>query len=166
MGKRRDARERAIQFLFQFDLNPPENLDETLGQFWETQRQAALLADKDGANWGEVPELPPPTAEDLLVREFAEPLIRGVIEHRAECDAIIARHAKNWGLPRMAAVDRNILRLSIFEMLHRDDIPPVVSINEAVDIAKKYSTEDSGKFVNGILDKVKGELLRPARGNV
>ena len=63
----------------------------------------------------------------------------------------------------LAAVDRNILRLAIYEMLHREDIPPVVSINEAVDIAKKFSTQDSGKFVNGILDKVKSELLRPAR---
>ena len=63
----------------------------------------------------------------------------------------------------MAVVDRNILRLAVFEMLHREDIPPVVSINEAVDIAKKFSTEDSGRFVNGILDKIKGELMRPAR---
>jgi len=60
-------------------------------------------------------------------------------------------------------VDRNILRLAIYEMLHREDIPPVVSINEAVDLAKKYSTEDSGKFVNGILDKIKSRLTRPAR---
>ena len=63
----------------------------------------------------------------------------------------------------MAIVDRNVLRLALFEMYHRDDIPPVVTINEAVDIAKKFSTEDSGKFVNGILDKVKGDLMRPAR---
>ena len=77
--------------------------------------------------------------------------------------SIIKKHAKNWELHRIAAVDRNILRLAIYEMLHRDDIPPVVSINEAVDIAKKFSTQDSGKFVNGILDKVKGELMRPAR---
>jgi N utilization substance protein B len=63
----------------------------------------------------------------------------------------------------MAVVDRNILRLAIYEMHYRDDIPPVVSINEAVDVAKKYSTQDSGKFVNGILDKIKGELSRPAR---
>jgi len=63
----------------------------------------------------------------------------------------------------MAAVDRNVLRLAIYEMLYREDIPPVVSINEAVDIAKKFSTQDSGKFVNGILDKIKGELMRPAR---
>jgi N utilization substance protein B len=63
----------------------------------------------------------------------------------------------------MAVVDRNILRIAIYEMLHREDIPPVVSINEAVDIAKKYSTEDSGGFVNGILDKIRTEILRPAR---
>jgi N utilization substance protein B len=63
----------------------------------------------------------------------------------------------------MAVVDRNILRLAIYEMLFRDDIPPIVSINEAVDVAKKFSTKDSGKFVNGILDKIKGELMRPAR---
>ena len=93
---------------------------------------------------------------------FADPLIRGTLEHRDEADDVIKKHAKNWELHRIAAVDRNILRLAIYEMLHRDDIPPVVSINEAVDIAKKFSTQDSGKFVNGILDKVKGELMRPA----
>lgn len=97
------------------------------------------------------------------MRLFADPLIQGVLEHRAEIDAVIVKHARNWSLERMAAVDRNILRLAVFEMLHREDIPPVVSINEAVDIAKKFSTHDSGKFVNGILDKVKGELMRPAR---
>ena len=72
------------------------------------------------------------------------------------------RHA-NWDIARIAKVDRNILRLAIYEMLHREDIPPVVSINEAIDIAKKFSTENSGRFVNGILDKVKGKLMRPAR---
>jgi N utilization substance protein B len=86
-----------------------------------------------------------------------------VLQHRETLDAIIQRLAKNWDLHRMAVVDRNILRLAIHEMLHRDDIPPVVSINEAVDIAKKFSTVESGKFVNGILDKVKDEVLRPAR---
>jgi N utilization substance protein B len=94
---------------------------------------------------------------------FAEPLIRGAIEKREELDEQICKYAENWDLKRMAAVDRNILRLAIYEMLHRDDIPPIVSINEAVDIAKKFSTHDSGKFVNGILDRVKGDLLRPAR---
>jgi len=94
---------------------------------------------------------------------FSEGLIRGVLEHLKDIDATIVRFAKNWDLHRIAVVDRNVLRLAIYEMQQRQDIPPIVSINEAVDIAKKFSTEDSGKFVNGILDKIKGELLRPAR---
>ncbi len=164
MGKRREARERAVQFLFQHDLNPPEKLEEALEQFWSSQRPAAIADDKGGAaHWGQNVELPAPSAEELEVRVFAEPLIRGTLEFRDEADACIKKHAQNWELHRIAAVDRNILRLAIYEMLHREDIPPVVSINEAVDIAKKFSTQDSGKFVNGILDKVKGELLRPAR---
>ena len=166
-GKRREARERAVQFLFQHDLNPPENLDAALEHFWNSQRMAAIVDEKSGkANWGEKVELPPPTTEDTAMRLFADPLIRGTLDHRGACDEIIKKHAKNWDLHRIAAVDRNIMRLAIYEMLHRDDIPPVVSINEAVDIAKKFSTEDSGKFVNGILDKVKGDLMRPARGDV
>ncbi len=163
MGKRREARERAIQFLFQHDLNPPEDLEAALTQFWSSQESAAIAEDKGVANWGEPVELPPPSADEAAVRLFADPLIRGTLEYRNEADAVITKHAKNWDLHRIAAVDRNILRLAIYEMLHRDDIPPVVSINEAVDIAKKFSTQDSGKFVNGILDKVKGELMRPAR---
>ena len=163
MGKRREARERAVQFLFQHDLNPPENLDEALNRFWETQRAAAIAGEKGAATWGEKLELPPPTADEAAMRLFAEPLIRGTIQHRDQLDEQIVKYAKNWDLHRIAAVDRNILRLAIYEMLHREDIPPIVSINEAVDIAKKFSTEVSGKFVNGILDKVKGELMRPAR---
>ena len=164
MGKRREARERAVQFLFQYDLNPPEDLAAALSQFWETQRAAVVSGErKDFATWGEPVELPPPTSDEAAVRQFADPLIRGALEFRDEADGVIKKHARNWDLHRIAAVDRNILRLSIYEMLHRDDIPPVVSINEAVDIAKKFSTQDSGKFVNGILDKVRSELLRPAR---
>ena len=163
MGKRREARERAVQFLFQHDLSPVDDLQAALERFWESQRATAIAEDKGVARWGEPVEVPPATAEDLAIREFADPLIRGTLEHRDEADGVIKKHAKNWELHRIAAVDRNILRLAIYEMLHRDDIPPVVSINEAVDIAKKFSTQDSGKFVNGILDKVKGELLRPAR---
>ncbi len=164
MGKRREARERAVQFLFEHDLNPPEDLSVALEQFWLSQRAAAIAEEKAGAKWGQQVELPPPTPEESAVRLFAEPLIRGTLEYRDEADEVIKKHAKNWELHRIAAVDRNILRLAIYEMLHREDIPPVVSINEAVDIAKKFSTQDSGKFVNGILDKVKGELMRPARG--
>ena len=163
MGQRREARERAVQFLFQHDLNPPEKLDEALDRFWESQGTAAIADDQAGAHWGQKIELPAPTEGDAAMRLFADPLIRGVLQHRDEVDACIKKHAQHWELPRMAAVDRNILRLAVYEMLHRDDIPPIVSINEAVDIAKKFSTKDSGKFVNGILDKVRGELLRPAR---
>ena len=163
MGKRRESRERAVQFLFQHDLNPPENLDGALNEFWDTQRAAAIAEEKGPATWGQPVELPPPTAEEAETRLFADPLIRGVLEHRAAIDDHIRRHARNWEFHRIAAVDRNIMRLAIFEMLHRDDIPPIVSINEAVDIAKKFSTQDSGKFVNGILDKVRGELMRPSR---
>jgi len=163
MGKRREARERVVQFLFQHDLNRPDDLERALEQFWESQRGAAIAEEKGGATWGQPIELPPPTSDEAAVRLFADPLIRGALQYRDESDELIKKHAKNWELHRIAAVDRNILRLAIYEMLHRDDIPPVVSINEAVDIAKKFSTQDSGKFVNGILDKVKGELMRPAR---
>jgi N utilization substance protein B len=163
MGKRREARERAVQFLFQHDMNPPEDLEAALNHFWDSQRAAAIAEEKGVATWGQPIALPPPTADEAAVRLFAEPLIRGALDHRDEADALIKKHAQNWDLHRLAAVDRNVLRLAIYEMLYRDDIPPVVSINEAVDIAKKFSTQDSGKFVNGILDKVKGELLRPAR---
>jgi len=163
MGKRREARERAVQFLFQHDLNPPENLEPALAQFWNSQRTAAIEEEKGPATWGQPVELPPPTTEEAETRLFAEPLIRGVLEHRDVIDEKIKSHTKNWDFHRIAAVDRNIMRLAIFEMLYRDDIPPVVSINEAVDIAKRFSTQDSGKFVNGILDKIRGELMRPAR---
>jgi N utilization substance protein B len=163
MGKRREARERAVQFLFQHDLNPPENLDRALNEFWDTQRAAAIAGEKGPATWGQPVELPPPTTEEVEMRLFADPLIRGTLEHRDAIDEHIKKHAKNWEFHRIAAVDRNIMRLAIYEMLFREDIPPIVSINEAVDIAKKFSTQDSGKFVNGILDKVRSELMRPAR---
>jgi N utilization substance protein B len=163
MGRRREARERAVQFLFQHDLNPSDGLDEALDHFWKSQQAAVQEAEKGSATWGEDKQLPKPTQAEEEIRSFADPLIRGTLEHRSELDDVIKRHAENWDLPRIAAVDRNILRLAIYEMLHRQDIPPVVSINEAVDIAKRFSTNDSGKFVNGILDKVKAELMRPGR---
>jgi N utilization substance protein B len=138
-GRRRVARELAVQFLYQFDL-AGDSIDEALPLFWETQSEVGDLA-----------------------RAFPEELVRGVIEKRAEIDEKIARYTEHWDLPRIAAVDRNILRLAMYEMLYRDDIPPVVSINEAVDIAKKFSTQESGAFVNGILDRLKADLTRPSR---
>src|ERR1017187_7496308 len=86
MGKRREARERAVQFLFQHDLNPPDNLELELATFWNSQRAAAIEDEKGAAKWGEVTELLPPTAEEAEMRLFAEPLIRGTLEHRDAID--------------------------------------------------------------------------------
>ncbi len=163
MRKRREARERAIQFLFQYDVNPPEDLPAALDHFWDSQRTNAVMERIPTSTWGERVEIPPPSPEDQAQRLFADGLISGVIERLDELDEIIRQFTKNWELNRLAVVDRNVLRLAIYEMRYRDDIPPVVSINEAVDIAKKFSTDQSGKFVNGILDKVKDSILRPAR---
>jgi N utilization substance protein B len=96
-------------------------------------------------------------------RTLVEETVRGVLEHRDEIDAMITRYAENWAIGRMSSVDRNIIRLGVYEMLHRPDIPPVVSINEAVDLAKYFNTSESGRFVNGILDRIRKEIDRPAR---
>lgn len=164
MGTRREARERAVQFLFQHELNPPQRIDPAIEEFWSSLRLAAMKAKAaSGSVRVDEAELAPPNTAESAVRLFADPLIRGTVDHRDELDALIVKHAKNWELHRMATVDRNVLRLAVYEMLYRDDIPPVVSINEAVDIAKKYSTDDSGRFVNGILDSLRKELRRPAQ---
>tara|TARA_B100000029_G_scaffold425712_1_gene434245 strand:+ start:4006 stop:4515 length:510 start_codon:yes stop_codon:yes gene_type:complete len=165
MRHRRLARERAIQFLFQYDLNPPGNREEALDGFWSSQTTAAIKKEKDPASWGEVKELPPPSEEDNAVRLFGETLINGVLDRVEELDSIISKEVKNWDIDRIAKVDRSILRLAIYEMFYREDIPPVVTINEAIDIAKKFSTEKSGSFVNGILDKIKAKLMRPSRSS-
>lgn len=168
MNNRRLARERAVQFLYQLDMNSSKEIEEELQRFWDVHRAGVYYDDKAKATWSskKKEDLPPPTLQDLASKEFMESLVKGVLEHLGDLDETIAQHAKNWNLQRMAAVDRNILRLAVYEIKYRNDIPPVVSINEAVDIAKKYSTEDSGKFVNGILDKVRGDTLRPSRQTI
>ncbi len=138
MGKRRNARQAAVQFHFWRDMQgggAPEKMDE----FWDF-----------------CPAKP-------NVREFAQPLIDGMVAHLPEIDERIARYCDNYEFRRIAPVDRNVLRLAIFEMLYRDDIPPVVSINEAIELAKTFGGPDSGRFVNGILDRVKDDLSRPLR---
>ncbi len=94
---------------------------------------------------------------------FAEELISGAMAHMPEIDALIQKYAKNWSMDRIARVDLAILRLAVFELLYRGDIPPVVSINEAIDLAKTYSSGESRRFINGILDSVKSTLKRPLR---
>jgi N utilization substance protein B len=138
MGKRRKAREAAIQYHFWRDLQHGET-PERIDDFWDF-----------------CPATP-------RVREFAQPLIEGMVEHLDEVDDRIRRYSENYEFNRISPVDRNVLRLAIFEMLYRDDIPPVVSIDEAIELAKTFGGADSGRFVNGILDRVKGDLLRPLR---
>jgi N utilization substance protein B len=94
------------------------------------------------------------------VDPFAEELVEGVTANRAPIDEMLSAHSEHWTLNRMASVDRTILRLSVFELVHRPDVPPAAAISEAVEIAKELSTEDSGRFVNGILGKVAAELGR------
>ena len=130
MRKRTEAREYALQLLYKYDITaePVTELD----LFW--------VEDK---------EIAPP------VNDFALQLVSGAIKHQEQIDKKISGFAANWELKRMAAVDRNVLRLAAFELLYLEDIPAKVSINEAVDLAKKYSGEEAGKFVNGILDSIK-----------
>lgn len=140
MGVRREGREAAVQFLYQRDLNPTsENADL---QIFYKMRGLSPAA-----------------------RRFSDVLIPGVLENQAAIDELIRANAENYELHRISAVDRNILRLAIFEMLHCPEVPPVVSINEAIEIAKKYSTDESGRFVNGVLDRIRGTLSRPARSS-
>ncbi|MGD9612130.1 MAG: transcription antitermination factor NusB [Kiritimatiellia bacterium] len=157
MGIRHEAREWALQFLFQSEFNRDESLDEGFKLFWEHQNEETAAADVGH-----------PAGKDdrqrAKARMFAEELARGVIAHHQEIDPLISKYAENWEIARMGTVDRNAMRIAVFEMLYRDDIPPVVSINEAVDLAKAFSSSESGKFVNGILDRIRKGLDRPARG--
>ena len=157
MGIRHEAREWALQFLFQSEFNRDESIDEGFKLFWEHQNEeepAPATAQPAGKE----------TRLRAKARQFAEELARGVIAHHQEIDPLISKYAENWEIARMGTVDRNAMRIAVFEMLYRNDIPPVVSINEAVDLAKAYSSIESGKFVNGILDRIRKGLDRPARG--
>jgi len=129
--KRTQARECALQILYQYEMNP-EPIREILGKFWSQQDETF--------------------SEDI--RSFAEKLALGTIEHQAEIDQVLEKHADNWELARMAMIDRNIMRFATYELLYLADVPPKVTLNEAVNLAKKFSQEESGKFVNGVLDKI------------
>lgn len=138
MSRRREGREAAIQYLYQLDAHGERRLDLRT-DFWELR------------------DSPEP------VRAFAEQLINGVNQHVAEIDERLARHLKNFIISRLNMVDRNILRLAVYEMFFSPETPPIVAINEAIDAAKRFGGDDSGKFVNGVLDKIKSELTRPLR---
>ena len=145
MRKRTRSREFALQILYQMDVSRGD-LDEALDDFWHDRTDLALSDDEKQAIEN--------NKRDPEVRAYTEKLARGTLERLESIDQIIERFAENWELGRMACVDRNILRLSTFEMLHIDEIPIKVAINEAVELAKRYGEEDSSKFVNGILDRI------------
>jgi len=137
---RRQAREWVVQFLFQTEFNP-EELDQALDDFWNDAEKTPL--DRD--------------------RNYVNEVIRGVIDQQLKIDRTIKRYTDNWDVDRLGVLDRTVLRVAVYEMLFRDDVPPVVSINEAIEIAKAYSGQKSARFVNGVLDRIQKELDRPAR---
>ena len=128
MGTRHQARERAMQILFQYDIHGKPGL--WLDEFWK------------------------PVKHNEETKAFAERLVAGVLEHKKDLDALIGRCASHWKISRMQIVDRNILRIGAYELLWLDDVPAKVTVNEAIELAKDFGDEKAAKFVNGILDKV------------
>ena len=133
MGTRRKARELAMQALFYMDMRSDFS-EATFGRFC--------------ANFAPKPD----------VRPFFVRLVRGVLRSQTELDALIERFSENWSLGRMSGVDRNVMRIAVYEMVCCRDIPAKVSINEAVDIGKKFGTEESGAFINGIADSIRAAV--------
>jgi N utilization substance protein B len=135
LGKRRRSREFALQVLYQLEITKQDAL-RTLAQFQEH------------------------FSEGVERDDFVERLVLGVTEHRKEIDRLIERYSENWRLDRMNTIDRNILRMAAFELLYCEDIPPKVTLNEAIDLGKRYGTDESGSFINGILDRIQNEVIR------
>ncbi|MGB5750062.1 MAG: transcription antitermination factor NusB [Desulfobacterales bacterium] len=133
MGTRRQARELAMQALFYMDMRKDaseEMLEDFCGCFCPSKKS----------------------------RPFLIKLVTGVLETKGRIDALVERFSQNWQISRMSCVDRNVMRIAVYEMLYCDDIPPKVSINEAIDIGKKFGTQESGAFINGIMDSIRGSL--------
>ena len=133
-GKRRKAREVALQFLYQLDLNGDDDPIPHDEEFWARH------------------------PVDDETRAFADARVRGVKGNQAKIDHAISQFAEHWDLERMAVVDRNILRLAVYELLWTAEVPPKVAINEAIEIAKKFGTKESSRFINGLLDRIHKEL--------
>ena len=134
MGRRRQARECALQLLYELDVRGDSDPGPVIDAFWKRQ----------------------PAPDE--VRMFADALVRGVQANQPKIDEMIARFAEHWELDRMAVVDRNVLRAGIWELLWGVDVPPKVAINEALEIARRFSTEESTRFINGLLDRIRREL--------
>lgn len=138
MPSRRRSRQRALQILYLWDARR-QPLPEAIDAYYDT-----LYSEEQPAR-----------------DPFAADLVRGVVEHLADIDERIARHAAHWRMERMPAVDRNVLRLAVFEMMHAGT-PAAVTIDEALELARKFSSEESVQFVNGVLDAIRRELSQPA----
>ena len=133
MGTRRQSRELAMQALFYMDMRKDASekmLEHFCGCFCTSKKS----------------------------RPFLIKLVNGVIDKKGQIDGLVERFSKNWKISRMSCVDRNVMRIAVYEMLYCDDIPPKVSINEAVDIGKKFGTQESGAFINGIMDSIREAL--------
>lgn len=133
MGKRRKSRELALQVLYQLDINK----QNTSQAFDQSQKYYPI---KEGNG-------------------FAKQIVLGVIEHYKEIDQLIKGYSKNWRMDRMTVIDRNIIRMATFELLCCKDIPPKVTINEAIDLGKRFGSEDSGSFINGLLDRIQNDAV-------
>lgn len=133
MGKRRKAREATLQILFQLDFNNSEP-SQTINRYWQDRKA--------------LPE----------IRKYSQWLVEGIISNQQEIDRIIQSFSEHWRLSRMAVVDRNILRMAVFELLYEENVAPAIIINEAIEIAKKYSGQEAAVFINGILDAISKKL--------
>jgi len=138
MGTRRRARELALQFLYQYDA-----LTESSGESLSPEDQLSLFWERDDVR-----------IQDEM-KEFPSVLILGTCRNLQHIDEIISRFSEHWRLSRMSKIDRNILRLAVYELIYLSGIPPAVTINEAVELGKRFGTEESGSFINGILDKIR-----------
>jgi len=141
MRRRSLAREHALKILYQFEITR-RPLDAVLGDYWKSDETRDI--------------------RDREVIEYADGLARGINTHLKDIDSKISEYATNWQIKRMAIIDRNVMRIGLFELKYSKEVPPKVAINEAVELAKKYGDLESSKFVNGILDKIhKKEIIEP-----
>jgi len=135
LARRRKSRESALQVLYQLNI---------------TKQDATTALKRFQEHF-----LPPGEADDFLKR-----LVLGVLEHFPQLDRLIEQYSENWRLDRINMIDRNILRMALFELLYCEEIPPKVTINEAIDLGKRFGSEDSGSFINGILDRIQNEAVK------
>lgn len=133
MGRRRKAREDTLRILFRLEFENKQ-IEKTLDQYWKSKK----------------------ASEEI--KEYSTWLVNGVISDQAKIDNIIQQVSEHWRISRMALVDRNILRMAVFELLYEENIAPAIVINEAIEIAKKYSGDEAATFVNGILDAIRKDL--------